>query len=115
MFFLTTGNAIITSIHLTVVRKNPTLFTFTCTSSGGPVSGVYWTRGATLIQGGVSELNDPVTASYTHSLNNTLVTPGSYICYLNTRVGAFATSKTLIIEGKNYAITCSFKKNVFVV
>ena len=94
---MTVGYAEITSMYLTVVRKEPLLLTFTCISTGGPVSNVRWIGRAVFLQGGVSELNDPVTATYTHSLNESQVTPGSYTCHLDTRG---ATSESIRIDGK---------------
>ena len=44
-------------------------FILTCISTGGPASTVTWTRdSATITQGTQTELNDPVTAQYTHTL-----------------------------------------------
>ena len=103
--FVTVGYAEITSMYLTVVRKQPLLLTFTCISTGGPVSKVRWIGQVTFLQGGVSELNDPVTATYTHSVNESQVMPGSYICYLYTRGG---TSESLRIDGKIISKNCSF-------
>ena len=97
-FFLTVGEATITNLYLTVVHKQPPLFTFTCISSGGPVSDVDWLTPLGDRPADVSELNNTLTALYTHTLNvSQIVTGGSYTCKV---YGRYEMSKTLRIDGK---------------
>ena len=46
-------------------------FTLTCTSTGGPATTVTWTRDSETVSGGMTVLDDPVTAQYTHTLTVT--------------------------------------------
>ena len=55
-------------------------FTLTCTSTGGPATTVTWTRGSQTISGGMTMLDDPVTAQYTHTLTVTGRLGGQYQC-----------------------------------
>ena len=56
-------------------------FILTCISTGGPASIVTWTRDSTTVtQGTQTELNDPVTAQYTHTLTVAGRLPGLYTC-----------------------------------
>ena len=48
-------------------RENPRL-TLTCTSTGSPATTVTWTRDAETVSGGMTVLDDSVTAQYTHTL-----------------------------------------------
>ena len=43
-------------------------FILICTSTGGPATAVTWTRDSQTVSGGVTVLDDPVTAQYTHTL-----------------------------------------------
>ena len=55
-------------------------FTLTCTSTGGPSTTVTWTRGSETVSGGMTVLDDPVTAQYTHTLTVTGRLGGQYQC-----------------------------------
>ena len=55
-------------------------FTVTCTSTGGPATSVTWTRDSETVSGGVTVLDDPVTAQYTHTLTVTGRHGGEYLC-----------------------------------
>ena len=55
-------------------------FTLTCTSTGGPATTVTWTRDSETVSGGMTVLNDPVTAQYTHTLTVTGRLGGQYQC-----------------------------------
>ena len=59
--------------------KSPQL-TLTCISTGGPATNVTWTRDSEEVQGGVTVLDDTVTAEYTHTLTVTGRLPGQYQC-----------------------------------
>ena len=55
-------------------------FTLTCTSTGGPATTVTWTRDSERVSGGMTVLDDPVTAQYTHTLTVTGRLGGQYQC-----------------------------------
>ena len=55
-------------------------FTLTCTSTGGPATTVTWTRDSGTVSGGMTVLDDPVTAQYTHTLTVTGRLGGQYQC-----------------------------------
>jgi len=55
-------------------------FTLTCISTGGPATTVTWTRDSETVSGGMSVLDDPVTAQYTHTLTVTGRLGGQYQC-----------------------------------
>ena len=55
-------------------------FTLTCTSTGGPATTVTWTRDSETVSGGMTVLDDPVTAQYTHTLTVTGRLGGQYQC-----------------------------------
>ena len=55
-------------------------FTLTCTSTGGPASTVTWTRDSETVSGGMTVLDDPVAAQYTHILTVTGRLGGQYQC-----------------------------------
>ena len=55
-------------------------FILTCTSTGGPATTVTWTRGSETVSGGMTVLDDPVTANYTHTLTVAGRLGGQYQC-----------------------------------
>ena len=55
-------------------------FTLTCTSTGGPATTVTWTRDSETVSGGMTVLDDPETAQYTHTLTVTGRLGGQYQC-----------------------------------
>ena len=55
-------------------------FILTCTSTGGPATTVTWTRDSETVSGGMTVLDDPVTAQYTHTLTVTGRLGGQYRC-----------------------------------
>ena len=55
-------------------------FTLTCTSTGGPATTVTWTRDSETVSGGMTVLDDCVTAQYTHTLTVTGRVGGQYQC-----------------------------------
>ena len=55
-------------------------FTLTCISTGGPATTVTWTRNSEAVSGGMTVLDDPVTAQYTHTLTVTGKMGGQYQC-----------------------------------
>ena len=77
------GDVTTTGISFTVDSdlsgKSPQ-FTIICTSTGGPATTVTWTRDSETVSGGMTVLDDPVTAQYTHTLTVTERLGGQYQC-----------------------------------
>ena len=59
--------------------ENPQ-FTLTCISTGGPATTVTWTRDSEEISGGMTVLDNAMTAQYTHTLTVTGRLGGQYVC-----------------------------------
>ena len=74
-------------------------FTLTCTSTGGPATNVTWTRDSETVSGGMTVLDDPVTAQYTHTLTVTGRLGGEYQCTVENNKPSTATA-TYIVTGK---------------
>ena len=75
------------------------VFTLTCTSTGGPATIVSWQRDGVVVPGGMTELTDPVTATYTSTLTVTGRKTGSYCCVVrNDR--STAKSPLLQVQGE---------------
>ena len=55
-------------------------FTLICTSTGGSATTVTWTRDSETVSGGMTVLDDPVAAQYTHTLTVTGRLGGQYQC-----------------------------------
>ena len=71
-------------------------FNLTCTSTGGPATTVTWTRDSETVSGGVTVLDDPVTAQYTHTLTVTGRLGGQYQCTMaNSRPSSATTTFTV--------------------
>ena len=78
-------------------------FTLTCISTGGPATNVIWTRDSGAVIGNkMTELNDPVTAQYTHSLTVTGRLGGMYTCSVSNRLSA--DDKNITVEGKRSSL-----------
>jgi len=73
-------------------------FTFTCTSTGGPATIVTWTRDSETLSGGITVLNDPVTAQYTHTLTVTERLRGQYRCTVSNSISS-SNSPILSVQG----------------
>ena len=68
-------------------------FTLTCNSTGGPVTTVTWTRESQKVSGGVTVLDDPETAKYTHTLTVTERLGGQYQCTVANNKPSNATAQ----------------------
>ena len=68
-------------------------FNLTCTSTGGPATTVTWTRDSQTVSGGVTVLNNAVTAQYTHTLTVTGRLGGQYQCTVNNSKPSSATGR----------------------
>ena len=73
-------------------------FTLTCTSTGGPATTVTWTRDSETVSGGMTVLDDPVTAQYTHTLTVTGRLGGEYQCNVSNNKPSEATAN-LTVQG----------------
>ena len=73
-------------------------FTLTCTSTSGPATTVTWTRDSQTVSVGVTVLDDPVTAQYTHTLTVTGRLGGQYQCNVTNNKPSSATAQ-LTVEG----------------
>ena len=85
-------------------------FTLTCTSTGGPATTVTWTRESETVSGGMSVLDDPVTAQYTHTLTVTGRLGGQYQCTVSNNKPSTATAQLTVAGsacGNKLAITTS--------
>ena len=79
-------------------------FTLTCTSIGGPATTVAWTRDSETVSGGISVLDDPVTAQYTHTLTETGRLGGLYQCTVSNNKPSTANAiAQLSVEGSAYS------------
>ena len=74
-------------------------FTFTCTSTGGPATTVTWTRDSETVSGGMTVLDDPVTAQYTHTLTVTGRLGGQYQCNVTNNKPSTTTTQ-FTVQGK---------------
>ena len=71
-------------------------FTLTCISTGGPATTVTWTRDSQTVSGGVTVLDNPVTAQYTHTLNVTERLEGLYQCNVTNNKPSTATAQLTV-------------------
>ena len=74
-------------------------FTLTCTSIGGPATTVTWARDSMAVSGGMTVLDDPVTAHYTHTLTVTGRLGGQYQCTVSNNKPSEA-SANFTVQGK---------------
>ena len=74
-------------------------FMLTCTSTGGPATTVTWTRDNETVSGGMTVLDDPVTAQYTHTLTVTGRLGGQYQCNVSNNKPSH-NSASFTVEGK---------------
>ena len=84
--------------------ENPQ-FILTCISTGGPATNVTWTRDSKTVSGGMTMLDDPVTAQYTHTLTVTGKIGGQYQCTVSNSKPSNDTAKLIIATGNN-TISC---------
>ena len=86
------------SVESDLNGENPQ-FTLTCTSTGGPATTVTWTRDNKTVLGGMTVLDDPVTARYTHTLTVTGRLGGQYQCTVSNNKPS-QDSANFTVEGK---------------
>ena len=90
-------------------------FTLTCISTGGPATTVTWTRDSEAVSGGMTVLNDPVTAQYTHTLTLIGRLGGRYRCTVSNNKPS-QSSADLAISGNacsNKLIACTSSRPFF--
>ena len=80
-------------------------FTLTCISTGGPATTVTWTRDSGAVSGGMTVLDDPVTAQYTHTLTVTGRLGGQYQCTVSNNKPSH-DSTSLTVQGTS---VCTLK------
>ena len=85
-------------------------FTLTCTSTGGPATTVTWTRDSDTVSGGMTVLDDPVTAQYTHTLTVTERLGGQYQCNVSNNKPSIATAQFTVASK---CITGGGSKNIW--
>ena len=78
-------------------------FTLTCTSTGGPATTVAWNRDSETVSGGMTVLNNAVTAQYTHTLTVTERLGGQYQCKVENKKPSTATAQ-FTVQGKRIKI-----------
>ena len=76
-------------------------FTLTCTSTGGPATTVTWTRNSVSLAGGMTTLDNRVTAQYTHTLTVTRRWEGQYQCTVSNNKPSQA-SASFTVQGEVY-------------
>ena len=77
----------------------PPEFTLTCISIEGPATSVVWTRNnQPVTEGTKTQLNDQVTARYTHTLTVTGRLGGDYVCNVSNSISS-TLSRELNIKG----------------
>ena len=81
-------------------------FNLTCTSTGGPATTVTWTRDSEMLSGGITVLDDPVTAQYTHTLTVTERLGGLYQCTVANSKPSSVTAQ-LIVSCSVHGLTCT--------
>ena len=87
---------------------NDNSFTLTCISTGGPATTVTWTRDFTTVtQGNQTELNDGVTAQFTHTLLVTERIEGSYKCTVANEFSEIEAQ--LIVQGETHFIIMNYE------
>ena len=78
-------------------------FTLTCTSTSGPATTVTWTRDTETVSGGMTVLNNAVTAQYTHTLTVIGRLGGQYQCNVTNNKPSTATTQ-FTVQGKLYKV-----------
>ena len=86
-------------------NADPPVFTLTCTSTGGPATTVSWRRDGTMLSDDnnhdiMSQVTDPVTATYTHTLTVTGRLVGEYQCTVSNIRTPSGITRTLTVVGK---------------
>ena len=76
-------------------------FTLICISTGGPATTITWMRDSETVSGGMSVLNDTVTAQYIHTLTVTGRLGGQYQCNVSNNKPSSDTAE-LTIETSNH-------------
>ena len=89
----------------TTPLANPTVFTLTCVSTGGPATTVTWTRDGAIVSNDANHVftktvTDQLTSTYCNTLTVTGREPGNYTCSVaNVRTAPPATA-SLTVAGE---------------
>ena len=83
------------SVNSDLNRESPQV-TLTCISTGGPATTVTWIRDSETVSGGMTVLDDPVTAQYTHTLTMTGTLGGQYQCNVSNSKPSSDTAELTI-------------------
>ena len=86
------------TVHSDLDGESPQ-FTLTCTSTGGPATTVTWTRDSETVSGGMTVLDDSVTAQYTHTLTVTGRLGGQYQCTVSNSKPSHVSS-SFVVQGE---------------
>ena len=84
---------------------DPPVFTLTCTSTGGPATTVSWRRNGTMLSDDsnhdiMSQVTDPVTATYTNTLTVTGRLAGQYQCNVSNSRTPSGSTRSITVVGK---------------
>ena len=95
--YLSTGN-VITPFGMTFtvdsdLNGDSPQFTLTCISISGPATTVTWTRDSETVSGGMTVLDNAVTAQYTHTMTVTGRLGGQYHCTVTNNKPSKSTAK----------------------
>ena len=74
-------------------------FTLTCTSTGGPATTVAWARDSEAVSGGMTVLDDPMNATYTHTLTVAGRLGGQHQCTVSNNKPS-EVSASFTVQGK---------------
>ena len=74
-------------------------FTLNCTSTGGPATNVTWARDSEAVSRGMTVLDDPVNATYTHTLTVAGRLGGQYQCTVSNNKPS-EVSASFTVQGK---------------
>ena len=80
------------------LNGNSPQYTFTCISTGGPATTVTWARDFETVSGGMTLLDNAVTAQYTHILTVTGRLGGQYQCNVTNNKPSTTTAQ-LTVQG----------------
>ena len=92
---------------------DPPVFTLTCTSTGGPATTVSWRRDGTVLSDDnnhdiMSQVTDPVTATYTNTLTVTGRLAGQYECNASNSRTPSGSTRNLTVVGKECSVPHGF-------
>ena len=110
---VTISNNMIFTVDSDLNGESPQ-FTLKCTSTGGPATTVTWTRDSETVSGEMNqtELDDTVTAKYTHTLTVAGRLGGQYQCTVSNSKPS-EDSASFTVQGKENVRREQEKENVY--